>query len=264
MNKPLSAHLTESEMHMFIRNPDDSTLHRARQHLLHCHECRDKIDRMINVETLILENAAQISLNHSTSAFKTQLHQLTHQFAMEDKLSQRQHNSGILSTFRTWVASMVKIKAPALAIPTTAAATFFMALLLVNGSPNSSPSVVSFQDTDALVFIKPSAPGLGFFHQAAEPHHVEQNFPGFTVEWNETSSYFEVRWPAINKVTQYHVELLELSQNVRQRIDETNTQDTSWKIEKSRVTPGKLYRLTLSGITEDSLQFHHSGGFILR
>ncbi len=268
MNSPLSTHLSESEIHMFARSPDDSALHAARRHLLECEECRKNVDRSCNTETLILENIELLSLESSASArprseLKSQLHQLTHQFAMEDNLSSTGDRQ-FFSILVREIKSLFSVKTPVIAVPLTAAATFILAFIFL-GTPSSQvPTVLAYQDSNALVFVKPSNPGLGFFHQAEKPSRIDQNFSGFTVTWDEQSSYIKIRWPNIDNATGYRVELLELSQNVSQQIEATNTHENQWKIKKSRVTPGTLYRLSLSGITHDNLQFHHSGGFILR
>ena len=165
-----------------------------------------------------------------------------------------------------WLSRLLAWRPPALSLPAVALASFALAFVVFAPSDNvSPPQLLSFQEGDALTLtLQSSQPGLGFFHGDGKSSKVVGNYAGFNVNQSSDGDFVEIHWPAIDGATAYSVELIEVSENVRQQVEQTRTQTTSWRVPKESVRSGVLYRLILSGATDDNYLFRHSGGFVMR
>lgn len=268
-------HLSEEALQHFAQAPEQEGLQQQRLHLLECQDCLCKLQNLQSLESLVKRHADVISSDAQTSALKSQLHELTHQYAMENALESS--TKGSASSLTQRLLSLFDIRTPILAVPTAATAAFLFALVIFAPDDSNRESgiersieseianIASFQDSKLLALNKPQAqPGLGFFHGDGKAERLVPNYEGFNIKSDSSAEFIEISWQAIDQINRYNVTLYEISNNVRQQIKQTNTEQTHWQISRSDVQAGQLYRLTLSGNTHDNLSFRHTGGFVLR
>ncbi len=272
-------HLSEETLHHFSLNPERASEQGTRLHLLSCSDCLTKLQNLQHLEELVRDHAevicsdAQQSLGDSQSSpqLRPQLHELTHQYAMQQAMDEKltpqssSHQKKKPSPISRLLDALMGQKTPFIAVPTAAAATFLFAFMIFTSGDSPKEAIVSFQDSHTLVLNQPQRlPGLGFFHQSGKDDRLIAEYAGFNVKADNSGQFIEVSWPAIDKVDRYTVELIEMSNNVSQNINQISTALTFWKIDRSKVQTGHLYRLTLSGSTLDNFAFRHTGGFVLR
>ncbi|MFL0810721.1 MAG: hypothetical protein K6L76_09930 [Agarilytica sp.] len=262
----VSEHMSEESMHEFAKEPSHRDFHHQRLHLASCPKCRSELSALQHMQTLIQGQVETIVTAGKPSALSAKLHASCHQLAMESALGAARTDAGQRDSApasKAWYTSLFKIKIPALAAPAIAMAGFMFAFVFISSSSPSSTDVMSFQDSNILALQKPSAkPGLGFFHQDGLNEKLVENYSGFQVR--SEGKFISIQWQAIAQVSQYQVELIEISDGVSQSIEKAKTENTQWRLERDRLLPGQLYRLTLTGKTSKNLRFRHTGGFILR
>ncbi|MFL0804552.1 MAG: hypothetical protein K6L81_12600 [Agarilytica sp.] len=269
-DKLIEQHLSEQELHGLSHAPDEAGFHTLRLHLATCHKCRSKLQSLQEAEALLTQNLDIICSDARQSPLKTQLHELTHQFAMDEQTSldpesapaTRRNTPSWLQRVRT----LFDLKMPVIAVPATAFASFVFAFLMFTPDNSIEKSVVGFQDSNALVLTqqRQPTPGLGFFHQQGKEDRIVPEYAGFNIQVDDSGRFIAIHWPAIVNAESYTVELLEISNNVSQHVSQVNTESTTWKINRNSVRPGQLYRLKLTGMTTDKYTFRHTGGFVLR
>lgn len=284
-------HLSEETLHHFSRNPELASEQGTRLHLLSCTDCLTKLRNLQQLEECVKDHAevicsdAQQSLEGSQSnpqlnhqlrpqlkpQLRPQLHELTHQYAMQQSMEERPSpqtsstNKKKTSPITRLLDALIGQTTPFIAVPTAAVATFLFAFMILTTDDSSKEAIVSFQDSHALVLSQAQRqPGLGFFHQNGKNDRLIAEYAGFNVKADNSGQFIEVSWPTIDKADRYTVELIESSNNMSQIIRQTSTALTVWKIDRSKVQTGQLYRLTLSGSTLDNFAFRHTGGFVLR
>lgn len=274
-------HLSEETLHHFSQDPEFTSEQETRRHLLSCTDCLAKLQNLQHLEELVKDQAevicsdAQQSSGDSQSNLQlgSKLHELTHQYAMQQSMEEKltfQSTSTTTSKHKTnpvtrLLGAFMGLKTPFIAVPAAAAATFFFAFMIFTTEGSPKGAIVSFQDSHALALSPPRLqPGLGFFHQDGKGNRLIAEYPGFNVKTDNSGQFIEVSWPAIDNTNFYTVELIEMSNNVSQHVNQTSTALTFWKIDKTKIQTGQLYRLTLSGSTLDNFSFRHTGGFVLR
>ncbi len=266
----IAQHLNEHELHAFSRAPESEDFQALRRHLGICNSCRNKLQTLQEAEALLTQNLDIICSDTRQSPLKTQLHELTHSFAMEeldslDTLSVPSNKQHTLSWFQS-IKKLFEHRMPVLAIPTTAFASFVFAFLILSTDNSVDKGIIGFQDSDALVLTQQQqpTPGLGFFHQPEKEERIVPEYGGFNVKVDNSRHFIDIHWPAIENAESYTVELLEISNSVSQHVSQVSTEDTTWKINRNSIRPGQLYRLKLTGTTTDKYTFRHTGGFVLR
>ncbi|MFL0801611.1 MAG: hypothetical protein K6L80_14250 [Agarilytica sp.] len=266
----IEQHLNEQELHAYTRAPDAADFQALRLHLASCNACRTKVQSLQEMETLLTQNANIICSDTRQSSLKTQLHELTHQFAMDEQVSL--NDKPILVPKRnkpSWLQglkALFDVKMPIIGVPATAFASFVFAFLMFTSDNSMEGSVVGFQDSIALVLTQQQqpTPGLGFFHQPQKEERIVPEYAGFKVKSDNSGRFINIHWPAIENTEHYTIELLEISNGVSQHVSQVSTENTTWKIHRNSIRSGQLYRLKLTGTTTDKYTFRHTGGFVLR
>ncbi len=263
-------HLSEQELHAFSFAPDGERFQAVRLHLATCDTCRVKLQSLQEMEALLTQNLDIICSDTRQSPLKTQLHELTHQFAMEAETPRDVTHEHVRAQDKpSWfmrIKQLFDIKMPVIAIPATAFASFVFAFLMFTADNSVKKNIVGFQDSNALVLSqqRQPTPGLGFFHQPGNEERIIPEYSGFNVQVDNSGHYIEIHWPAIINAESYTVELSEISNSVSQHVSQVSTENTTWKINRNSVRPRQLYRLKLTGTTTDKYTFRHTGGFVLR
>lgn len=278
LDSSTTKHLSEIELEAFISMPASEATRDLRLHLVNCEDCRVKLQLLQNTQQFIQNHATALcqSNDNQTSELKAQLHQITHELAMEAAMEHREpagnnkpsisllqslstYLSGLRQTLRQWHNSW-------LAIPSTALATLAAAWLFIGFNSSyvatDSSELLSFQDSDGLILqpITQDKPGLGFFHQSRKP--TITTYAGFSVRRIKAAGLFEVSWPPVIGAEAYNIALYEVVNNNKREIERANINGNTWQVKADRLTSGRLYRLELSGKTQTNSRFRHNGGFI--
>lgn len=267
-----SQHLNEEELSAFVDDPTASEYAALRLHIAGCGDCREKT-RLLQESQHIVKDYAQTICTPPVSDLKSRLHATTHELAMQELPGVKGHshrNKTSKPKKSSWLSAVFHMKINWLAVPATAVASMLAAWIMLTphgATPTTehtnSSQLVSFQDTQGLVFQKQvqPQPGLGFFHQSDQNI---QPYTGFDIKLNPGEGTIAITWPKIDGVTHYQISLQKVSNNVSTELTRTQTEGTLWQVEQSLLTPGTLYRLHLSGRTAAELSFHYSGGFVFQ
>ncbi len=264
-------HLSEEALHVFLEAPDDHSAAELRQHLMACADCRAEVSRLQIAQEFVRAHVETISRAAQPSPLRSQLHQLTHEMAMADMASELVENGETASKTSWWagllhsLSKALRAKVSAFSLPATALAAFCAAYLTVTTTSQPTDGLIEFQDAQGLVMTKTGEqPGLGFFHGAGKKEEKLVAYAGFLVSADRSGRYIQISWPEVDGARRYEVTLHEVSNNVRQQVDQISTDKTVWLIDRTAVQSGILYRLTLTGTTDKDFTFRHTGGFVLR
>ncbi len=263
-------HLNEEELSAFVANPSSNDFAALRLHIANCPDCREKTQKLQNSQNIVKAFVETIS-TQPASDLKARLHATTHELAMSKlavPVEPQASNPKTQKKKAPWLSNILQAKIHWFALPATAMASVLAAWILlappsaiISGESNNQSQLVSFQDTQGLIFQKQPQPGLGFFHQSDQQ---VQPYSGFEIKLNPDKGTVAIKWPKINGVTRYQISLQEVSNNVSTELTSTQTEGTMWQAEQSLLSPGTLYRLHLSGRTDSELSFHYSGGFVFQ
>lgn len=271
-------HLNELELEAFISTPMGDTSADARLHLINCEDCRLKLQLLQNTQQLIQEHSTTLCYSNSNEAseLKAQLHQITHELAMESVMehpASPQNNppskpllQHLTSPLRKFKRSVLEWSNSWLAVPTTAMATLVAAWLFMDFNSGyvatDNIELLSFQDSDGLILqtTTQDKPGLGFFHEARKP--TITTYAGFSVQHIKTSELFEVSWPPVTGAETYNIALYEVVNSNKREVERASTNNNTWQIKADKLSSGRLYRLELSGSTQNNSKFRYNGGFI--
>ncbi len=258
----MTAHLDEEQLHQLADNAEDAKLRPQREHILDCTACREQLQQLQQIQAQVNAHAPMLSRASPSSETKAKLHALTHEYAM----AHAQPASTASHAGPSWLQRIMTWRPPAISLPAVAMASFALAFVLFTPSQKETqPQLLSFQEGHTLeLTAKMAQPGLGFFHGDGKSSKLIGNYAGFKVNQSNDGDYVEIHWPAIDGATGYQLELIEVSDNVRQQVEQTTTESTLWRVPRDTVRSGVLYRLILSGSTDDNYLFRHSGGFVMR
>lgn len=212
-------------------------------------------------------------INSDPAALKAALHYATHSSAMRRELDpagqnnrspvdrDQVDNTQFFDRLKSWLSWKQPVWTT---VPATAALVFvvvfnFNSLQIAGKQP--AYSVASYQDNPVVRFNDPSAstPGVGFFKSANQTLQAYSKV-GINLE---PTGILAMQWPAIDKVSNYTINLYVIANGKKTPVAEQNTRQTNTLFEKLKIMPGHRYEWKLSGTTNDGKRFVTVGGFVI-
>lgn len=212
-------------------------------------------------------------IDSDPAALKAALHYATHSSAMRRKLDpadqQNRSQAGrnqlggtpVFDRLKSWLTWKQPVWAT---VPATAALAFvvafnFNSLQIANKQP--AYAVASYQDNPVVTFNGPAAPtpGMGFFRNAKQTLQAYSKV-GINIE---PTGKLAMQWPAIDRVSNYTVNLYVIANGKKTPVAEQNTRQTNTVFKRLEIMSGHRYEWKLSGTTNNGKRFATVGGFVI-
>lgn len=212
-------------------------------------------------------------INSDPATLKAALHYATHSNAMRRKLEPtgqknrspvdrtRSDSPPVFERLKSWLNWKLPIWTT---VPATAALAFIVAVnftTLEMAGKQPTYTVASYQDNPVVRFNDPatSTPGVGFFKSANQTLQAYSKV-GINIE---PTGNIAMQWPAIDRVSNYTINLYVIANGNKTPVAEQNTRQTSTVFEKLEIMPEHRYEWKLSGTTNDGKRFVTVGGFVI-